>query len=311
MNTRLAFYFLLTFFYLPLSATVEDTSAIDTGAINSLIRRHAAIKYQTGKIDISSDINLDVPKGFKYMKKEDAEYIVFDYWGNPKSDGILGIIVKEDYQSLDENGWAFVVTYDKSGYVKDEDADKLDYDQMLKDLKESEIDENKEREKEGYGPIHTLGWATKPFYDKSNNILHWAKSLRFSDSEDTTLNYDVRILGRKGVLSLNAVGTIDQLADIKSSIPEIIHIAKFNKGSSYLDFDPSVDEVAAYTIGGLVAGKLLAKAGILALLLKNIKFIIIGIVALFSVFKNKILGLFGKGKKEETSVPNTETDTTE
>jgi uncharacterized membrane-anchored protein len=53
----------------------------------------------------------------------------------------------------------------------------------------------------------------------------------------------------------------------------------FADGSKYEQFDPDIDEVAAWTIGGLVAGKVLAKAGILALILKNIKIIGLGLVA--------------------------------
>jgi uncharacterized membrane-anchored protein len=90
------------------------------------------------------------------------------------------------------------------------------------------------------------------------------------------------------------------LPDVKKHIPEIIHIAKFKEGHRYIDFDPSIDKVASYTIGGLVAGKLLAKAGILALLLKNIKLIALAALSGFSVFKNKLMGLFGRRKEEET-----------
>jgi uncharacterized membrane-anchored protein len=190
------------------------------------------------------------------------------------------------------------VSYEKSGFVKDEDAADIDYDEMMEETKNNEAADNEERQKQGYGPIHMIGWASKPYYDKGNNILHWAKSMVFSDAIDTTLNYDVRILGRRGILSLNAVGTIDQISDIKQHIPDIIHIAKFKEGSRYMDFDPEVDEVAAYTIGGLVAGKLLAKAGILALALKNIKLVLLGIGLFFGAIRNKIAGLFGKKKSQ-------------
>ena len=37
------------------------------------------------------------------------------------------------------------------------------------------------------------------------------------------------------------------------------------------DFDSKIDNVAAWTIGGLVAGKVLAKAGFFAIILKFIK----------------------------------------
>lgn len=287
----------------------ENNPEEDTAAMNEQFRqilkvaeKDKSIKYKTGKVDINSEVELDVPVGFKFMDKADAEYVVYDFWGNPKSDNsILGMVVKDSFSILKSDEWAFVVTYEGSGYVKDSDAEKIDYDQMMKDMKSEEADENKARTKEGFPPIHMIGWAAKPFYDKTNNTLHWAKSMIFGDNQDTTLNYDVRVLGRKGLLSLNAVGTIGNLSDIQNNIPQIIKIAKFKSGSSYNDFNPSMDKVAAYTVGGLVAGKILAKAGLVAILLKNIKLVILGALALFGGFKNKIMGIFGRNKTEEES----------
>lgn len=294
-------------------AASTDTTMTEEEALQVFEARNKQIKYQTGQVDINSEIQLNIPQGYKFMPKSDAEYVIFDMWGNPHQDDILGMVVKEDYSISDMDKWTFVVSYENSGYVKDEDADKIDYEELMQNIQESEADENKQRKEEGYPSIHILGWATKPFYDKENNILHWAKSIKFGDGmSDTTLNYDVRILGRKGVLSMNAVGVLSQLEDIKVHIPQIIHIASFKKGSSYLDFDPKVDKVAAYTIGGLVAGKLLAKAGIIALLLKNIKLILLGVFGLFGGFGKKILGFFKKNKEEEYTIPNSnETQSTD
>ena len=42
----------------------------------------------------------------------------------------------------------------------------------------------------------------------------------------------------------------------------------FAKGQQYTDYNAGIDEVAAYTIGGLVAGKVLAKVGFFAIILK-------------------------------------------
>jgi uncharacterized membrane-anchored protein len=62
---------------------------------------------------------------------------------------------------------------------------------------------------------------------------------------------------------------------------KVLHWAKeiknYADGNKYADFNPDIDDVAAWTIGGLVAGKVLAKAGIFALLLKNIKLIALAI----------------------------------
>ena len=52
---------------------------------------------------------------------------------------------------------------------------------------------------------------------------------------------------------------------------------EFNEGNTYADFDPDIDEIAAYGIGGLIAGKVLAKVGLLAGLLKFVKVIGIGL----------------------------------
>ena len=62
-----------------------------------------------------------------------------------------------------------------------------------------------------------------------------------------------------------------QLPDVKQNIEPVLASVSYTDGNKYGDFNPELDEVAAWTIGGLVAGKVLAKAGIFALLLKNLK----------------------------------------
>lgn len=256
------------------------------------------ITFQTGEIKIKDYAKLVVPKGYKYIPKEKSDIIVYDIWGNQKTDETQGMIVKEDWNLANFDNWAFIITYDESGYIKDDEADDIDYKEMENDLKKSVDEGNEERKKNGYDIQKFLGWASTPFYDKQNKILHWAKSFQFGESTDTVLNYDIRILGRKGFLSMNAVGDISQLSEIKSHIPDIIHIAKFEKGNTYFDFDENTDKIAAYSIGGLLGAKVLAKAGILALILKNIKLIAIAIFGFASAFGKKIKNLFSKNKEE-------------
>ena len=45
----------------------------------------------------------------------------------------------------------------------------------------------------------------------------------------------------------------------------------FTTGNRYEDFKPGVDKVAAYGIGGLIAGDVLAKTGMLAVALLALK----------------------------------------
>ena len=86
---------------------------------------------------------------------------------------------------------------------------------MLKDMKEGTEDNNEARKEAGYEAVHLIGWAEQPRYDASTKKLYWAKELNFEGSTSHTLNYDVRVLGREGVLSMNAVATMDQLGQIR------------------------------------------------------------------------------------------------
>lgn len=239
--------------------------------------------YQEGDITFDNQVGtLKVPAGFRYLDAEQTRFVIHDLWGNPGGEGTMGMIVPSDIPITSAESWAFIITYDEMGFVKDDDAGDIDYDEMMDDLKSETADENKEREEEGYEPISIVGWASKPYYDKDKKVLHWAKELTFGDSEMHTLNYNVRILGRKGVLVLNAVASMDALPTVQKNIDPVLGSFSYADGYQYSDFNPELDKVAAWTVGGLVAGKVLAKAGILALLLKNIKLIGLAIVGLFT-----------------------------
>jgi uncharacterized membrane-anchored protein len=263
-----------------------------------------AMKYEKGAIALSSgSVTLNVPAGFKYLNKEQSNYILTDLWGNPPRTDILGMLFPEAGGPFAEKSYAFVITFDPMGYVKDDDADKINYDDLLKEMQEGEVEENKERVKQGYSSIHMVGWASKPFYDKTNKVLHWAKNLKFGDAEENTLNYEVRILGRKGVLSMNAVATMSELNEVKKDIDKVLAIPSFTAGNTYKDFDSKTDNVAAWTIGGLVAGKVLLKVGVWAAIVKFLawgwKFILIGIVAVWGAVK-KFFGRKTVVEEEQT-----------
>lgn len=184
--------------------------------------------------------------------------------------------------------------------MKDNDADDIDYDDLLEEMRADEAEINKERANLGYESIKLVGWAAEPFYDKERKVLHWAKELKFGEVEFNTLNYNVRVLGRKGVLILNAVGSMDQLPIVNQNINNVLSSVDFSSGYKYAEFDPKLDDVAAWTLGGLVAGKVLAKVGILALLLKNIKLVALAVFAFGGAIWRFVTGR----RKEDTSTPN-------
>jgi uncharacterized membrane-anchored protein len=270
---------------------VPDSVARYRAVVDSIQR---TLSYQTGHLTLPGGIGeLTVPAGYRYLDSAQSRRVLTTFWHNPR--GIsLGMLFPKDKGPLDDNSWAYVIQYDDMGYVKDDDADDIDYADLLADMQKDLEEENTEREKAGFEAVHLMGWGANPYYDKSQHTLHWAKVLRFGSSPDSTLNYNVRLLGRKGVLVLNAVAAPAQLAEIKASIPDLLANVSFAKGQQYTDYNAGIDEVAAYTIGGLVAGKVLAKVGFFAIILKFWK---LGILALGGVWA-AIKRFFGIGAKE-------------
>lgn len=286
-----------------LQANDKDTTQNDSDSLTAMINKmieftdsvNKALKWEHGNITISNGaVNLNVPQGYRYLNAAQSRDVLEKLWGNMEDNSVLGMIFPENKGPLDDSSYAYVITFNDMGFVKDDDADKINYDDLMKEMKENMVKENEERKKLGMEAFNLIGWAQPPFYDKTNKVLHWAKEFHVDGAEANTLNYDIRILGRKGVLSMNAISTMDQLPMIKGNVDKILKMAEFTDGNKYSDFNPDVDEVAAWTIGGLVAGKVLAKVGLWAVVGKFLKFIIIGVVA-----AGGAIWKWMKGRKDE------------
>ena len=248
------------------------------------------LKYQQGEITLGDNLaKLKVPESLRYLDPKDAEVVISDLWGNPRGQRTLGMLVPAEPGVIAPDSWGVIITFEEDGYVKDDDAAKIKYDDLLKEMKEDTKAASEQRKKSGYPAIELIGWAAPPHYDAQTKKLYWAKELKFEGGEENTLNYNVRILGRRGVLVLNAVAGMPQLSEIEKATPTILAAVDFNPGHRYADFNSSSDKVATYGIAGLIAGGVLAKTGVLAKLglifAKFAKVIIVGAVALFAVVR--------------------------
>ncbi len=288
----------------------RDTLSINQAQtkLDSLIN---SLHYQTGTITIGDNIaKVQVPNGFKYLDSKDARFVLKDLWGNPDDEKVLGMLVPANIGVADTGSWAVVYSYEETGHVKDDDAAGIKYDDLLDEMKKQTIAASAERTKMGYKSIELVGWAQKPFYDKETHKLHWAKEYKFGENPHNTLNYNIRMLGRKGVLVMNIVSGMGQLPMVESNIDKVLASTNFTDGNTYNDFNSSTDKIAEYGIGGLIAGGVLLKTGILAklglLLLKLWKVIAIAVAGGYATLRKK---LFGRKKKEEKTelVPVVET----
>ncbi|SDS95663.1 DUF2167 domain-containing protein [Pseudomonas fuscovaginae UPB0736] len=251
----------------------------------------ATLKQQHGTITLPSGIaTLQLNNEFYYLSPADTERLLTEAWGNPPGNKTLGMIIPTAVSPLADNGWGVIISYKNDGHISDDDAAKIDYADLLKQMQADDEEDNKERRKQGYAGLQLLGWAEPPSYDQATHKMYWARELKADDAQQTTLNYSIRVLGREGVLELNAVAAMADLQTIKQETPKILAFTNFTDGNRYADYDSKTDKLAPYGLAALVAGGIAAKAGLFAkigvALLAFKKFIILGLVA--------IAGLFGK-----------------
>lgn len=251
----------------------------------------ATLKPQHGTITLPSGIaSLQLNNEFYYLSADDTERLLTEGWGNPPGFKTLGMIIPTAVNPLAENGWGVIISYKNDGHISDDDAAKIDYAELLEQMKADDEEDNKQRREQGYAGLTLLGWAEPPSYDQATHKMYWARELKAEDADQTTLNYSIRVLGREGVLELNAVAAMADLQTIKQETPKILAFTNFTDGNRYADYDAKTDKLAPYGLAALVAGGIAAKAGLFAkigvALLAFKKFIVLGLVA--------IAGFFGK-----------------
>ncbi|MEK6638279.1 MAG: DUF2167 domain-containing protein [Pseudomonadota bacterium] len=257
---------------------------------------------QSGNVSLAAaKATLRLGDKYYFLDAEESRKVLVDGWGNPPSaaDGVLGMVFPAGKTFLDDT-WGAVLSYEQSGYVNDEDAKSTDYDELLTTLQSGEAETNEARKSGGYEPLHLVGWAQQPNYNPKNHSVIWAQNIKFGTQSDNSLNYDVRLLGRHGVLSLNLLSSMSKLPEITEAARVFGESASFNEGARYADFNKDTDKIAEYGVGGLVAAGLgiaaAKKLGFLAIALGLGKKLFVFIAIGFFALRNKVMALFRRNK---------------
>jgi uncharacterized membrane-anchored protein len=265
------------------AAVAQQPAAADKAEIARLQGILKAQHRTSGEVTLlGTGATLHLGAKYYFLGPEETRQVLKE-WGNPPDavQGVLGIVFPAGKTFLDDT-WGAVVTYENAGYISDQDADKTDYNKYIADLQKGEAEENAARKKDGFAASHLVGWAQPPTYDKVRHEMIWARDIKFGDHADDSLNYDVRLLGRKGYVSINLVSTMAQLPTVRADAAELATAATFNPGSTYADYQQGSDKKAEYGIAGLVA------AGVgLAVAHK------LGLIAVALLFAKKFVVLIG------------------
>lgn len=244
------------------SSSSEDMSGMteeDVAAMKEYTDFMNSISWITeGKGQLGSRAEIEIPEGYRYTASAGTIKLM-QYYGNLTSGEELGYITPEDME------WFAVFEFEDIGYVKDDEKDKLNPDEILDSLKEGQKQANEELTRLGMSTLTVVGWHTPPFYNTDTNNLEWAIKLATSDGEEI-LNYKTKILGRRGVMDVVLVCSEEQLATVVPEYQMLLTGFSYKESEKYASFTDG-DKIAEYGLVGLIAGGGLlvaAKSGLLA-----------------------------------------------
>ena len=231
-------------------------------------------------IALGSEATLQLPANdnIAFFGKEPANKFM-EKRGSGADPDRYGIIIN----AADE--WFADIQHADTGHIKDDDAEEIKADKLMKLIREGEKKENESRRKRGVTELHVDGWAQEPHYDRANHRLIWALNVHSGNDPQTIINYSIIALGRKDIIAIT-----------QKSANELLNAITFNPGNRYEDYNPKTDKTAEYGLTALIVGAAAAKkfgliAVIIAFIAKFSKIIIVavagGLYAMKKIFSRR------------------------
>lgn len=238
--------------------------------------------------DLKGTAEIKVPEGFIFTDG-DGTRKVLEASGNLTSGNEVGFI------SPTSMVWSVIFRFTNDGYIKDDEKDKLDADKMLKTISKAVEESNEERKERGLPTMRIVGWEQPPHYDPETHNLEWALRGE-SEGGHQIVNYNTRILGRRGVMEAKLIVDPD---DLKKTLPEfksLLRAYDYKSGERYAEYKQG-DKLASYGLAALVTGgavAVAAKTGLLSALIlfakKGFKLIALAIIGIVAGIKRLITG---------------------
>ena len=245
-----------------------------------------------GKLGNIADIN--VPEGYRFTGKAGVKKLL-ELTQNIPSGNELGALVPNGNEEKDK--WFVIFEFRETGYIKDDEKDKLDAEAILNSIQKGTEAQNEIRREKGWPAFHVVGWDKSPFYESRTNNLTWSIRGR-DDAGEGSINYSTRLLGRRGTVNVDLVVSPDQAAQAVPRLQTLITGFTYQQGHRYSDFI-SGDKVASYGLTALIgggAGAVLLKTGLLQ---KFWKLIVVGVLAIGAALKKLLAAIFGRKQQAE------------
>jgi uncharacterized membrane-anchored protein len=227
-------------------AAEERTAEEQAQAEKAALDRMEALGWKReGVGDLQGRATIAIPAGFRFTEGSGTGKLL-EMFGNLASGRELGMLTTEGF------GPWIIFEFADTGYVKDDEKDELDADSLLKTLREGQAYGNERRREMGLEELELVGWAVPPKYNIETNNLEWGTIVRSASGGDS-VNYNTRLLGRRGVMEVALVCSPDELQALLPQYQSILAGYDYIDGERYAEFRQG-DRMAQYGLTALVAG---------------------------------------------------------
>jgi uncharacterized membrane-anchored protein len=298
---------LCTLFALPAAAQLDAIRSEFSAALRDA---QASQKAGPTLISLLDEASLEIPAGYVFVPMPAAARLL-KAMGNTVDPHLVGVV----FPGHDEN-WLMVVQFEKTGFIREDDAREWNVDELLKSVRQGTERGNQQRRTQGLPEIEVTGWAEKPRYDAKSHRLVWAVAAhdRGPESDKASaqgVNYNTYVLGRDGYFKFNLVTDLKDLAAQQAPADDVISSLSYVEGKRYADFVSSSDPVADFSITALVAGIAVKKLGTPAVLAAVVAKFSIAIIAatllvLFGLIGYWLLRRRARRKSSADDFPPTE-----
>ncbi len=247
----------------------------------------------TSLADLDKIAQIELSDTYVFLDGDETRRLM-DLYGNFPTNTEVGLVASAE----NPFGWFVVFEFDSVGYVKDDDKDEIDADDILDSFREGTKQSNKARAEMGIAPLNLVGWRIEPAYEEETNNLEWC--IEFDSEGTPVLNHNIRLLGRNGVTNVTLVCDPTEFDMALAETRNILTGFSYQQGQSYADY-VSGDKIAEYGLAALVTGGAVAIAAKTGFLTKFLKPILVALAAIgtgaISFFKR----LFGRNTEESDS----------
>lgn len=193
----------------------------------------------------SCPVEVNLPDGFMCLDGKISRDILVKGWGNEASQvsDVVGIVIPDTTSSVANIDRAWIITYDKTGHVRDADAGSMAFDWILESLRSTEGFDNSKM---------SVNWARSPHYDTECHRL--TLPFLWKTPEGEIMRCETYLFGKEGVMRIRPEFPDGDNEWFNENNDKIVNSFGFSSGFRYEDFDPEKDKSVYYSVSAFLKG---------------------------------------------------------